>query len=51
MDWAQDMRKKIDITKEEITIEDPITQEVLVQFIDIGHLLNQQGSFMHLKIQ
>jgi hypothetical protein len=51
MDQAQDMRKKVDIMKEEITTEDPVTQEVLVELIDITHLLTQQGSFMHLKIQ
>jgi hypothetical protein len=39
------------IMKEEITTEDPVTQEVLVEFIDIDHLLTQQGSFMHLNVQ
>jgi hypothetical protein len=51
MNQSQGMRKKVDIMKEEITTEDPITQEVLVEVIDISHLLTQQGSFMHLNIQ
>jgi hypothetical protein len=41
MDQAQDMRKKEDIMKGEITTEDPVTQEVLVELIDISHLLTQ----------
>jgi hypothetical protein len=52
MDQAQDMRKKADLMQGEITIEDPGTQEVLVELKDITtHLLIHPGSFMHLKSQ
>jgi len=37
--------------KEEITTKDPFTQEVLVDIIEITHLFNQHGIFMHLRIQ
>jgi hypothetical protein len=51
MDQVQDMKKKEYIMKEEITTEDPVTQEVLVGVIDITHLLTQLEIGMHLKIQ
>jgi hypothetical protein len=35
--------------KEEITTEELVIQEVLVELIGNTHLLTQQGNFMHLK--
>jgi hypothetical protein len=51
MDQVQDRGKKEDNMKEEITTEEPVIQEGLVELIDITHLLTQLGSLMHLRIQ
>jgi hypothetical protein len=47
MDQDEDMRKKVNVVKEEISTEDPITQEVIVELIEITQL----GILMHLRIQ
>jgi hypothetical protein len=44
------MRKREGIMKEEITTEEWVIQEVLVELRYITHLLAQQGNFIHLKI-
>jgi hypothetical protein len=51
MDQAQDTRKKTDIIEEEITTKHLVTQKVLVELIEISHLLTQQGIFMHIESQ
>jgi hypothetical protein len=50
MDQTQDRRKRVDIMKEEITIEGMVIQEVIEELIDVAHLLTQLRNFMHLKI-
>jgi hypothetical protein len=50
MDQTQNMRKREDVMKEEMTAKDMVIQEVLEEIIEITHLLTHQGIFMHLKI-
>jgi hypothetical protein len=50
MDQTQNKRKREDVMKEEINIEELVIQEVLEELIDITQLPTQQGNFMHLKI-
>jgi len=50
MGQTQNMRKREDVMKEEMIVEDMVIHEVLEKLIDITHLLNQQEIFMHLKI-
>jgi hypothetical protein len=51
MDQAQGVGKELDIKKGEITIEDPVTQGVLVKSRDNNHLLTHSEIFIHLKSQ
>jgi len=50
MDQTQDMRKKEDIMKEEITTKELVIQEELEELIDVTHLLTHQGICMHLYL-
>jgi hypothetical protein len=45
MDQVQDMKKEEDIMKGEITIKDPVTQEVLVGLRDISCMFTQTRKF------
>jgi hypothetical protein len=49
MDQNQDKKKKVDIIKREITTEEPVIQEVIIEIIGITHLLNKKVNFMCLK--
>jgi hypothetical protein len=50
MDQTQNMRKREDVMKEEMTTEELVVQEVLAELREITHLPTHQGYFMHLKI-
>jgi hypothetical protein len=45
------MRKEVDLMKGEITSEDLVTQEMLVELRGINHLLTHPQSFVHFRIQ